>query len=114
MQNLPLISAFYRHLGHTPTFKMLIKFEFAPPPPAPPEDQMQQAPAPAPLYLTSSPANFRGTWGGPILLDDIYGGETYDARLEFNAVDPEWNPPVDPLWAPVPPLPDPVVAVAFK
>ena len=56
------------HLGHTPTFKLLIKFEYS---------------VTSPTYVTSNAVNWTASWQGPILLDDIYGGETYDARLEI-------------------------------
>ena len=62
--------------GHTPTFKMLLKIE--------PEV------AGAAQYITSAAGpggNWTGTFDGPILLDDIYGGETYDATKEM----PGWD-----------------------
>jgi len=67
--------------GHTPTFKMLLKIE--------PEG------AGAAQYITSADitsaagpgGDWTGTFDGPILLDDIYGGETYDATKEM----PGWD-----------------------
>ena len=31
----------------------------------------------------TSDLSWRGTWGGPIRQNDIYGGEVYDARMEI-------------------------------
>lgn len=91
------------HLGHTPTAKLLIKLEF--------EDE------PSSSYVSSNEASWSGSWGGPILLDDIYGGETYDAREEipgFHGADtcPDAHPD-SPSCPELGPLPDAVGAVAF-
>ncbi len=61
------------HLGHIPAVKMVMKF------------QLNGSNSSA--YFTSAPNRWRGTTAGPILLDDIYGGETYDARREM----PGWD-----------------------
>ena len=88
------------HLKHVPTFKLLLKFEFGP-------DSTNADREP--LYITSTPSNFQGTWKGPIQLDDIYGGETYDARLEITGFGGEID-----RAARRGPLPDAVAAVAYE
>jgi alpha-L-rhamnosidase len=110
------------HLGHTPTAKLLIKLEF---------DKNQEGisattPAgPSYEYVTSGAAGWHGSWKGPILLDDIYGGETYDARLEINGFgsvadadgQDRWCPDAHPDSASCPqpagPLPDAVDATPY-
>ena len=87
------------HLGNTPTVKLLIKFEYS---------------ATSATYVTSHPASWTGSWQGPILLDDIYGGETYDARREIPGFGTCPDADADSSCPDVGPLPDAVDAMSYE
>ena len=67
-------------MKHTPAVKLLLKIEY-------------EGSSVAPQYVTSNigaggaggaGGGWEGNWGGAIRLDDIYGGETYDAQHELD------------------------------
>ena len=92
------------HLGHAPGVKLVLKLVM--------EDGSVR-------HVVSAPAGgWVGTTAGPWVLDDIYGGETYNATLEI----PGWDAPVveneevetDPaaVWRAAAELQDPSIAAA--